>query len=61
MVSRFKRGQAVRFETVGAGVRTKRRGTVMRTYDTARGVRVEVKTATGDRFKPHLSLVRASA
>ena len=61
MANQFKRGQAVRFETVGAGVRVKRRGTVVRTYETARGKRVEIKTSQGDRFKPHLSLVRASA
>jgi hypothetical protein len=58
MANKFKRGQMVRFETVGRGYRVKRKGTVARTIDTARGTRVEVKSDDGV-FRPHESLVRA--
>ncbi|MFC7739428.1 hypothetical protein ACFQX4_27615 [Roseomonas sp. GCM10028921] len=58
MANQFKRGDAVRFRTVGAGVTTARRGTVVKTVPTLRGTRVEVKDATGHAFRPHLSMVR---
>jgi hypothetical protein len=48
----------VRFETVGRGYRVKRKGTVARTIDTARGTRVEVTSDDGV-FRPRESLVRA--
>ena len=50
MANQFKRGQTVRFETIGAGVRVKRRGTVVRTVDSGKGLRVEVQTKNGDTF-----------
>ena len=58
MANKFKRGQMVRFETVGRGYRVKRKGTVARTIDTARGTRVEVTSDDGV-FRPRESLVRA--
>jgi hypothetical protein len=61
VVNQFKRGQTVRFETIGAGVRVKRRGTVVRTVDSGKGLRVEVQTKDGIRFRPHLSVVKAVA
>ena len=42
MANQFKRGQTVRFETIGAGVRVKRRGTVVRTVDTGNGQPLEI-------------------
>ena len=54
----FKRGDSVRFKTVGAGVASSRRGVVVRTVDSGRGVRVEVKDKEGRVFRPHLSTVK---
>ena len=53
-----KRGDSVRFKTVGAGVASSRRGVVVRTVDSGRGVRVEVKDKEGRVFRPHLSTVK---
>ena len=61
MANQFKRGQTVRFETIGAGVRVKRRGTVVRTVDSGKGLRVEVQTKDGERFRAHQSVVKAVA
>ena len=61
VANQFKRGQTVRFETIGAGVRVKRRGTVVRTVDSGKGLRVEVQTKDGERFRAHLSVVKAVA
>ena len=61
MANQFKRGEAVRFKTTGAGVTTTRRGTVVRTVPTVRGVRVEVKDKDGYVYRPHLSMVKLSA
>lgn len=58
MTNQFKRGQAVRFSTAGNGVETRRRGVVVRTVQTSRGVRVEVKDTDGRVFRPHLSRVK---
>ncbi len=54
----FKRGDSVRFKTVGAGVASARRGVVVRTVDSGRGVRVEVEDKEGRIFRPHLSTVK---
>ena len=51
MANQFKRGDSVRFKTVGAGV-------VVRTVDSGRGVRVEVKDKEGRVFRPHLATVK---
>ena len=61
MANRFKRGEMVRFKTTGAGVTTTRRGTVVKTVPTVRGVRVEVKDQDGYLFRPHLSMVKLTA
>ncbi len=37
MANQFKRGDSVRFKTVGAGVASSRRGVVVRTVDSGRG------------------------
>jgi hypothetical protein len=58
MAKQFKRGDSVRFKTVGAGVTSSRRGVVVRTVDSGRGVRVEVKDEDGRVFRPHLSTVQ---
>ena len=57
MANQFKRGESVRFKTVGAGVASARRGVVVRTVDSGRGIRVEVKDKEGRVFRPHLSTV----
>lgn len=59
MTKLFKRGDVVSFETVGRGTYVQRKGKVVRTVDTGRGVRVEVKTEEGV-FRPHQSMVRAA-
>jgi hypothetical protein len=48
----------VHFKTVGAGVASSRRGVVVRTVDSGRGVRVEVKDKEGRVFRPHLATVK---
>ena len=58
LANQFKRGDSVRFKTVGAGVASSRRGVVVRTVDSGRGVRVEVKDKEGRVFRPHLSTVK---
>ncbi len=58
MANQFKRGDSVRFKTVGAGVASSRRGVVVRTVDNGRGIRVEVKDKEGRVFRPHLSTVK---
>ena len=58
MANRSKRGDSVRFETVGASVASSRRGVVVRTVDSGRGIRVEVKDKGGRVFRPHLSTVK---
>ena len=59
MANQFKRGDSVRFKTVGAGVASSRRGVVVRTVDSGRGIRVEVKDKEEGRvFRPHLSTVK---
>ena len=58
MAKQFKRGDSVRFKTVGAGVTSSRRGVVVRTVDSGRGIRVEVKDKDGWVFRPHLSAVK---
>ncbi|HEY8611249.1 MAG TPA: hypothetical protein VIL69_08165 [Roseomonas sp.] len=58
MANQFKRGDSVRFKTVGAGIQFSRRGVVVKTVDSGRGVRVEVKDAEGRVFRPHLSTVK---
>ena len=45
-------------KTVGAGVASSRRGVVVRTVDSGRGIRVEVKDKEGRVFRPHLSTVK---
>ena len=52
MANQFKRGESVRFKTVGAGVASSRRGVVVRTVDSGRGIRVEVKDKEGRVFRP---------
>ncbi|TPG46067.1 hypothetical protein EAH89_25440 [Roseomonas nepalensis] len=61
MANQFKRGAQVRFKTTGAGVTTARRGTVVKTVPTVRGVRVEVKDQDGYVYRPHLSMVKLTA
>jgi hypothetical protein len=61
VANQFKRGDSVRFKTVGAGVASSRRGVVVRTVDSGRGVRVEVKDKEGRVFRPHLSTVKPGA
>ncbi len=58
MAKQFKRDDRVRFRTVGAGVTSSRRGVVVRTVDSGRGIRVEVKDKEGRVFRPHLSTVK---
>ena len=58
MANQFKRGDSVRFKTVGAGATSLRRGVVVRTVDSGRGIRVEVKDKDGRVFRPHLSTVK---
>jgi hypothetical protein len=58
LANRFKRDDSVRFETVGAGVTSSRRGVVVRIVDSGRGIRVEVKDKDGRVFRPHLSTVK---
>ena len=58
MANQFKRGAVVRFETTGAGISTKRRGVVVKTVPTVRGIRIEVKDKEGSVFRPHLSMVK---
>ena len=58
LANQFKRGDSVRFKTVGAGVASSRRGVVVRTVDSGRGIRVEVKDKDGRVFRPHLSTVK---
>ncbi|MFT8246775.1 hypothetical protein [Roseomonas sp. BN140053] len=58
MANQFKRGESVRFMTTGAGVKTARRGTVVKTAPTVRGTRVEVKDKSGNLYRPHLSMVK---
>ena len=58
MANQFKRGDSVRFKTVGAGVAKSRRGVVVRTVDSGRGVRVEVKDKDGRVCRPHLATVK---
>ena len=58
MAKQFKRGDSVRFKTVGAGVTSSRRGVVVRTVDGGRGIRVEVKDKDGWVFRPHLSTAK---
>ena len=58
LANQFKRGDSVRLQTVGAGVAASRRGVVVRTVDSGRGVRVEVKDKEGRVFRPHLSTVK---
>ena len=58
LANQFKRGDSVRFKTVGAGVASSRRGIVVRTVDSGRGIRVEVKDKEGRVFRPHLSTVK---
>ena len=58
LATQFKRGDSVRFKTVGAGVASSRRGVVVRTVDSGRGIRVEVKDKDGRVFRPHLSTVK---
>ncbi len=58
LASQFKRGDTVRFKTVGAGVASSRRGVVVRTVDSGRGIRVEVKDKEGRVFRPHLATVK---
>ena len=58
MAKQFRRGDSVRFKTVGAGVTSSRRGLVVRTVDSGRGIRVEVKDKEGRVFRPHLSTVK---
>ena len=58
LANEFKRGDSVRFKTVGAGVASSRRGVVVRAVDSGRGVRVEVKDKEGRVFRPHLSTVK---
>jgi hypothetical protein len=58
LASQFKRGDSVSFKTVGAGVASSRRGVVVRTVDSGRGVRVEVKDNESRVFRPHLSTVK---
>jgi hypothetical protein len=60
LANQFRPGDNVRFRTVGAGITTARRGTVVKTVPTARGTRVEVKDASGQAFRPHLSMVKLS-
>jgi hypothetical protein len=60
LANQFRRGDSVRFKTVGAGVTNARRGTVAKTVRTARGVRVEVIDASGQAFRPHQSMVKLS-
>ena len=43
MPNPFKRGDSTRFNTIGAGVASSRRGVVVPTVDSGRAVRVEVK------------------
>ena len=61
MANQFKRGTQVRFKTTGAGITTARRGIVVRTVPTVRGVRVEVKDKDGHVYRPHLSMVKLTA
>ena len=58
LANQFKRGDGVRFKTVGAGVASSRRGVVVRTVDSGRGIRVEVEDKEGRVFRPHLSTVK---
>ena len=58
MAKQFKRGDSVRFRTFGAGDASSRRGFVVRTVDSGRGIRVEVKDKEGRVFRPHLSTVK---
>ncbi|GGC46456.1 hypothetical protein GCM10011504_26090 [Siccirubricoccus deserti] len=58
MANQFKRGDSVKFKTVGAGVTSNRRGVVVKTVDSGRGIRVEVKDKEGRVFRPHLSMVK---
>ena len=58
MAKQFRRGDGVRFKTAGAGVTSPRRGVVVRTVDSGRGVRVEVKDKDGRVFRPHLATVK---
>ena len=58
MANQFKRGDSVRFKTVGAGVASSRRGVVVRTVDSGRGIRVEVKEEEGRVFRPHQAAVK---
>jgi hypothetical protein len=61
LANQFKRGAEVRFKTTGAGITTARRGTVVKTVPTVRGVRVEVKDKDGCVYRPHLSMVKLTA
>ena len=61
MANQFKRGAEVRFETTGAGITTDRRGTVVKTVPTVRGMRVEVMDKDGYVYRPHLSMVKLTA
>ena len=60
LANQFKRGDSVRFRTVGAGVASSRRGVVLRTVDSGRGIRVEVKDNEGRVFRPQLLTVKLS-
>ena len=48
----------MRRSAAGAGVASSRRGVVVRTVDSGRGIRVEVKDKDGRVFRPHLSTVK---